>query len=44
MNLVLDTVPNHVGTTHPWAEDEPAPDWIHGTKAMHTEAQGDFAP
>jgi len=44
MKLVLDTVPNHVGATHPWVEDEPAPDWFHGTKANHTEAQGDFEP
>jgi neopullulanase len=44
MKLVLDTVPNHVGATHPWVEDEPAPDWFHGTKTKHTEAQGDFAP
>ena len=44
MKLVLDTVPNHVGQKHPWVEDEPAPDWFHGTKAQHTEAQGDFAP
>jgi glycosidase len=44
MKLVLDTVPNHVGATHPWVEDEPTPDWFHGTKTKHTEAQGDFAP
>jgi neopullulanase len=44
MKLVLDTVPNHVGRTHPWVDDEPAPDWFHGTKAKHSEAQGDFGP
>ncbi len=44
MKLVLDTVPNHVGPAHPWVEDEPEPDWFHGTKASHTEAQGDFKP
>jgi neopullulanase len=44
MKLVLDLVPNHVGPTHPWVEDEPTLDWFHGTKAEHTEAQGDFAP
>ena len=44
MKLVLDTVPNHVGAAHPWVEDEPAPDWFHGTKTKHTEAQGDFVP
>ena len=44
MKLVLDMVPNHVGPANPWVEDEPEPDWFHGTKAHHTEAQGDFAP
>jgi glycosidase len=44
MKLVLDLVPNHVGPANPWVEDEPEPDWFHGTKAHHTEAQGDFAP
>ena len=31
--LVLDTVPNHVGPEHPWADDEPDSDWLHGTRA-----------
>jgi glycosidase len=44
MKLVLDMVPNHVGPADPWVEDEPEPDWFHGTRAHHTEAQGDFAP
>ena len=44
MKLVLDTVPNHVGAAHPWVEDEPEPDWFHGTKAEHHRAQGDFKP
>ncbi len=44
MKLVLDTVPNHIGPAHPWVADEPEPDWFHGTKAQHTEAQGDFLP
>jgi glycosidase len=44
MKLVLDTVPNHVGPAHPWAEDEPEPDWFHGTKASHTKAQTEFKP
>jgi glycosidase len=42
MKLVLDMVPNHVGPNHPWVNDEPEPDWFHGTKADHTEAVGDF--
>ena len=44
MKLVLDMVPNHVGPTHPWVDDEPEPDWFHGTKAHHTTAVGEFAP
>ncbi len=44
MKLVLDTVPNHVGATHPWVEDSPEPDWFHGTKAHHSLAQGEFKP
>lgn len=44
MKLVLDTVPNHVGPAHVWASDPPEPDWLHGTKAHHRVAQGDFRP
>jgi neopullulanase len=44
MKLVLDTVPNHVGRTHPWVEDSPDPAWFHGTLAHHTTAQTNFAP
>jgi glycosidase len=43
MKLVLDMVPNHVGPKHPWVDDEPEPDWFHGTKAKHDPAQSDFA-
>lgn len=42
MKLVLDTVPNHVGPRHPWANDEPDPEWLHGTSTNHHEAVGDF--
>jgi neopullulanase len=42
MKIVLDTVPNHVGPSHPWVNDEPTPDWFHGTLAQHTVAKGDF--
>jgi glycosidase len=42
MKLVLDTVPNHVGPENPWVNDEPTPDWFHGTKAHHREAETDF--
>ena len=44
MKLVLDTVPNHIGPKHPWVEDEPEPDWFHGTRADHHKAIGEFAP
>jgi len=44
MKLVLDTVPNHVGPAHPWVADSPDPTWFHGTAALHTIAQGEFAP
>ncbi len=42
MKLILDTVPNHVGPMHPWVNDEPAPDWFHGTKAQHISAEYNF--
>ena len=42
MKLVLDIVPNHVGPSHPWVNDEPAPDWFHGTKADHLKAETNF--
>ena len=44
MKLVLDTVPNHIGATHPWVTDEPEPDWFHGTAADHRTAEGNFLP
>lgn len=42
MKIVLDTVPNHVGPAHPWANDPPTPDWFHGTVAHHDQAKGEF--
>ena len=42
MKLVLDTVPNHVGPANPWVEDEPTPDWFHGTKAHHPDGETNF--
>ena len=44
MKLVLDTVPNHVGAKHPWATDEPTPDWFHGTVANHIAPSGNLSP
>jgi neopullulanase len=42
MKLVLDTVPNHVGPANPWVQDEPAPDWFHGTAKDHLTAETNF--
>lgn len=42
MKLVLDTVPNHVGPLHPWVQDEPAPNWFHGTAAHHIAGETNF--
>jgi glycosidase len=42
MKLVLDTVPNHVGPANPWVTDEPGPNWFHGTKAQHLNAETNF--
>jgi glycosidase len=35
MKLVIDLVPNHVGLKHPWIDDPPAPNWLHGTVEHH---------
>jgi glycosidase len=43
MKIVLDTVPNHVGPNHPWVDDEPTPDWFHGTLAHHSVAKSNFS-
>jgi glycosidase len=42
MRLVLDTVPNHVGPLHPWVQDEPTPNWFHGTAAHHIAGETRF--
>lgn len=42
MKLVIDMVPNHVGPLHPWVQDEPSPDWFHGTGAQHVQAEYNF--
>jgi neopullulanase len=42
MKLVIDLVPNHIGVAHPWVQDPPAPDWLHGTLERHRAAQHDF--
>jgi glycosidase len=42
MKVVLDTVPNHVGAAHPWAQDQPMPGWLHGTPQSHIKVDDDF--
>lgn len=42
MKLVIDLVPNHIGVQHPWVNDQPTPDWLHGTLEHHRAAQHDF--
>jgi neopullulanase len=43
IKLVLDVVPNHVGSDNPWVADPPSPDWFHGTVAHHVEASDELA-
>ncbi|HEV2133515.1 MAG TPA: alpha-amylase family glycosyl hydrolase [Terracidiphilus sp.] len=42
MKLVIDLVPNHIGSKHPWVADPPAPDWLHGTVAHHSALAYEF--
>jgi glycosidase len=42
MKLVLDDVPNHVGPLNPWVQDEPAPNWFHGTAEHHIAGETNF--
>jgi glycosidase len=42
MKVVMDFVANHVGPTHPWVNDPPAPDWFHGTPQSHMKATYNF--
>jgi glycosidase len=44
MKVLLDLVPNHIGPTHPWVDDPPDPQWLHGSKQSHLRAEGNFAP
>ena len=44
INFVQDSVPNHVGAAHPWANDPPLPNWFDGTVAHRDLAKGNFAP
>jgi glycosidase len=42
MKLIIDLVPNHIGVHHPWVDDPPAPNWLHGTRAAHPAIAYDF--
>jgi glycosidase len=42
MKLVLDDVPNHVGPLNPWVQDEPTPNWFHGTAEHHIAGETNF--
>jgi glycosidase len=45
MKVMFDTVPNHVGPHHPWADSQPTPGWLHGTPEHHLDnANYDFPP
>ena len=39
MKIVFDIVPNHIGVQHEWVQDEPAPEWLHGTVEQHSHAK-----
>jgi neopullulanase len=42
IKLIIDLAPNHIGVDHPWVNDPPAPDWLHGTLAQHRHTISDF--
>lgn len=35
IGVIQDHVANHIGIEHPWMEDYPTPDWVHGTVDDH---------
>ncbi|HYJ47032.1 MAG TPA: alpha-amylase family glycosyl hydrolase, partial [Pyrinomonadaceae bacterium] len=35
LKVIQDQVANHVGSHHPWLDDPPLDDWLHGTRAEH---------
>lgn len=42
IKLLFDEVPNHIGVHHVWVDDQPAPEWLHGTRAQHPHFKSDF--
>lgn len=37
IKVIYDHVANHVGINHPWIDNPPTEDWIHGTRAHHVK-------
>jgi glycosidase len=35
LKIIQDSVVNHTGPYHPWADDPPTPTWFNGTRAHH---------
>ncbi|HEX8163942.1 MAG TPA: alpha-amylase family glycosyl hydrolase [Pyrinomonadaceae bacterium] len=35
IKIIQDSVVNHTGPYHPWADDPPTPTWFNGTRARH---------
>jgi glycosidase len=44
LKILFDTVPNHVGPNHPWAQSQPAPGWLHGTPQNHINTDYNYPP
>lgn len=44
IKVLFDTVPNHAGPHHPWANSQPAPGWLHGTPEHHINTDYDYPP
>lgn len=35
IKVIFDHVANHIGVNHPWVNNPPTSDWLHGTKSNH---------
>lgn len=44
LKVLFDTVPNHVGPNHPWANSQPTPGWLHGTPQNHINTDYNYPP
>ncbi|HNW50720.1 MAG TPA: glycoside hydrolase family 13 protein [Prolixibacteraceae bacterium] len=36
LKVIMDMIPNHCGSAHPWMKDLPFQDWTHGNNEIHT--------